>query len=894
MSPNGDNIYRESDGFNPDSNAINNSIEAATAFAEQIKQWSRDNEAFIRSLGDTQEALQNLTQEFKEQKELREACVDAEQQLRDISAQVRDNAKDTAQAYQQVASVLNGLGRSFGANNMYGPTGMMGMNMGMGSNGLYYPNMAPYFSNNDPYGLRSQAQEQEADEASLAPELGGDPIRRMAERLKETSATINKEEFQLATMGFEEPSGGGGGSDWSSTFEGLEVPDPTVPPKLRGEAGGEYGGKYSLGERTLRDFLSIPGYGPGARAARALRYYNRATGGEAFRRWGEKSWIVGRPVQDISPELRAKAEAAFAEHHDTYAADKLANYEALGTSTSPLSARSGVTDMDQKRAYYKSELAKGGATRTSLLSELPADEAAAAMAAGNLEKAGILKNAPMKLRGGLLGLGARFAPVLGGAMVGIGVGLEAYQQYANYVRGGQEYAALTGATPGIGTSNQMMGLKLSALYHSGFGLNPTLSYGTAMEINKTALAEGLKSTGLNRDYTGFARQMASTYSMSPQQSMDIYQAGAIRGGMTSTQLTRDLRNLGGIANASNTNFQQLQQVYTGNLQNIASIGGRGGLVGSLVQAGSTQMLGNLAMGQTANSMNLFNSVAGQAMVASAAGVPLTDVYGMMNSGKSADKIKLFGAADNFVKQQLQNIVGVSPRSPSFSKAVQSKAIQLTYVLQALVPPQNGQTAWDEKSAVLYTQNLLSGKGGIVGEATSNAISTLDRLSGGKGLTTGQGLKNFFNNVLQDGKNYRDKSLGGRSAEGLIFRDHGRNRIVTKDDISHMSTEDQKQLYRQISQGKNIAEYYTDDKGRRHQGKWRSLGTIVGDPTLNALETSAQARQQMLGLSPQAQVLVRLIQDPTSVTRAQMKAAARRGRTGGSSSWNNSSDSSSYF
>lgn len=94
-------------------NNIERSTEEAATLADTISSWTTGLEAAADQSNDTLSAFAKLTEEGQKRLEIADELLAREKELRDISSQVRQNVKDTADAYRDMSGTLNNL-----ANNM--------------------------------------------------------------------------------------------------------------------------------------------------------------------------------------------------------------------------------------------------------------------------------------------------------------------------------------------------------------------------------------------------------------------------------------------------------------------------------------------------------------------------------------------------------------------------------------------------------------------------------------------------------------------------------------------------------------------------------------------------------------------------------------------------------
>lgn len=805
---------------------IDKSLEDASTLADYIKQWRDNNEAFIRSLSDTQEALNLLTTEFETQKRLRLETVSAEEQLRDLTAQIRDNARSTSQAYQEMSGIISTMNTNLGGAASIPGIGPMNA---QGSPGAIFGGYQPGTS----WEPQPTTMPPSSSGSSPGPSAGTSPGA--------TPGAFEDMDFDVTRSGG--GGGGGGGSNtsgWLRNLKGMGVPGR--------------GNNQELDE--IQRVLSLPGWGRTGKIGSYARYANRVTNGKLFEWAASKPGIVGSRVWD---------EASHSHLARSLAQRDIESQLASGTVSTVDDALLHNTFTKYNTMAKADLISAAGGESSTLVSE-----------ASNMGK----------LAGGLIGRAGMAAEAVAAPMA---VAALAYQGYKTVQQAGQQYSSLTGAT-GEASYKGAAGNLWQALTKSDFGLNARVGFGDVTEMQNMGLSRGYRGD-TQRKFVDFAYSAKSEYGMSSQDSMAFFHDAVVKAGASVNQLKANLDALAHTAATSQTSKDLLIKRATTYTSMLTSIGASGNFASDAATAGASTMAGDLKLENSANELNMFSSIGGQAMVASAAGIPLSQVYGTMAHGTTAQKNGLLGASENFIRGKLQSIVGVSPTSANFQAAVESKSIQLMYVLTALVPPVGDQPAWTQQTAVEYTTKILKHQGGVGENVIGAATKAIQDLAGGKSLKSEEGMSNFFTNVARKEKDFRDTSLHGHTATETVFQykdSRGKSVTATLSEVQGKSLKEKEQIYRQIAaSGRHIAQGYYDDSGKLVTGKFRTLGGVVGNDVLGAMESGKISQQQLLGISPEAQWLVKLVKNPGSITQSQYNHIANIGRGANTSSWSQS-------
>ena len=762
---------------------IDNSIEDAATLAENIKQWREDNEAFIRSLSDTKEALSSLTNEFQDQLQLRQQTVEAEQQLRDISAEVRNNIRDTISSYQQIGNIMGNLTGAIPGMNMMGIYGM-GMGMGYPSvyNGFMPGMMGAYggprssmYGGVDPDDVETLGDELSVETASIAESIARGAGRREG-GLFGRAAKLAYEGLG-GTLSTEVLAEHGIGN--AADLEGLsdDLPDVDIPGVATSSTKAvKAASTLTAEERAIRTLFSLPGWGLTGRLGATGRYINRMSGGRFFASLARKPWLTGtRTWSDSS----------------TNYVDQLFRSRLLDDYR-----KTGVPDPE------------------AMLSSVPRLTEAAAMeyAAEN----GITEAALGPLQGGLLGLGARVLPIAGATMVGLAAAKGAYDLTAGVLRQGQEYRALTGDYS-IGS---MLGTKFDALRAAGFGFNPYLPYEVSKEISLGGLAAGYRGSREDQ-YREFGRKAFTTYGIGPQESQALFETAVVRAGMTVGKLNDSLDRLANTSSKTSIGMEDLRRNFLQSTALMSAQGFNRANNGYALTSMSEEYARSRVLQGSPLTRDIFGSIVGESMVASQLGVPLTEMFSVLRGTGSKSATSAFLAGDAFIRQQLQNIVGVDPSSANFERAVDLKAIQLMYVLNALLPPQGDEKPWTQQTAVAYTKRMLRGQAGMATGMINSAQNALLSLSDNKSINTRQGMNAFWENVRSE---YHSRY--GEGPLSLRYEDSGgqTHRVA----LSSIDTaQERMKYYQMLAQG-------SAQIGLTHGGRFHNLGQIAGNSALSQL------------------------------------------------------------
>jgi len=244
-------------------NNIESSIAQAQTLAGEIGDWSKNTEAWGKSIADVNTILSQTSEQLEKQVEAQQELVAGQEQLRDIGAVAAQNAKNMADYYRDLSGVLNNMAGNLNIVGALGATAGFGGGgaMGSGNNG------PPIMLGNPEDGLTQE----EAMPSSAAGGLGGGNL------------------FQSVMMG--------------------------MTGRTRGSAAGAGKGKGPLSEEEaiaaakfgrVKNLMNIPYYLPGGKASLAARYIDRASGGKLSNWAQNQQWITGKG--DVSA-----AQASFEE-----------------------------------------------------------------------------------------------------------------------------------------------------------------------------------------------------------------------------------------------------------------------------------------------------------------------------------------------------------------------------------------------------------------------------------------------------------------------------------------------------------------------------------------------------------------------------------------------------
>ena len=236
-------------------NNIDSSIAEAETLATRIGDWRTNIEAANKELGDTFESFNKITGALDEQLQKQDAIVQAQRELRDISAVSKQNIKDTADYYRDIAGVLSNMSNNINLVGMVGQGAGMGGGGGGGGGGDAGILGGPY-----PGGE------------------GGEPYNTPVG----TTNTGAIDDWWNRTLATSTMNGGG---DNSAAGGNGRSRRPGSPPMTDEQARSASANKL----------LSIPYWQPGGRLAATGRWLNNVFPGSVTNILN-KPWIVGNPV----------------------------------------------------------------------------------------------------------------------------------------------------------------------------------------------------------------------------------------------------------------------------------------------------------------------------------------------------------------------------------------------------------------------------------------------------------------------------------------------------------------------------------------------------------------------------------------------------------------------
>ena len=310
------------------------------------------------------------------------------------------------------------------------------------------------------------------------------------------------------------------------------------------------------------------------------------------------------------------------------------------------------------------------------------------------------------------------AGVLGDIELGAGPaaailgGKEAYKIASNVARTGQAYGSLTGSTSPVG------GYGMQVQSFLGSFLNPLMPSKVSQAIESTGLSSGYQfgSNWLNQ-YRGFASGAYERYGISPQESQQMFQNGSIVGGASGDQLSSALQAVGQSASDNSMPVQQQIQLFN---QNLSTFGGNG-LTGNALAAASSMQASEFSGGAgqilspVQGQISQFSgSMMGQALMANALGIPVTQMYNWQKSLKGGTGGAQYLAAENKAFTPL--LEGLGLHAGSSMKQIGGDAMQL----QALFSSMGMNMT--EKQSVTFANQMLNNQKGIaknIAKATPN-------------------------------------------------------------------------------------------------------------------------------------------------------------------------------
>ena len=239
-------------------NNIESSIAQANSLASEIGEWSKNTEAWGKSIDDVNTILSRTTEEIEKQVEQQQILVSGAEQLRDIGAVSAQNAKNMADYYRDLNGVLSNMSGNLNIVGALGATAGFGGGGGGGGSGNGGPPMmlgAP--SVDEEQGMPSSAS-------------GG-------------TSGAGGNLFQAVMMGMtgktSRPSAGQGKGNTPMTEE-----EAIAAAK----------------SSRVHNMMNIPYYLPGGKASLALRYADRLMGGKLSQKMAEKPWITGHGNMDAA------------------------------------------------------------------------------------------------------------------------------------------------------------------------------------------------------------------------------------------------------------------------------------------------------------------------------------------------------------------------------------------------------------------------------------------------------------------------------------------------------------------------------------------------------------------------------------------------------------------
>ena len=613
----------------------------------------------------------------------------------------------------------------------------------------------------------------------------------------------------------------------------------------------------SYGEKTARSLLGINYWMPGGKIAALGRYVDRLSKG------GVTSYLGG--VVDRNPRLFGSDGSSYNQAYS----------QSLGESILAENTRQADIAASGGEALY------GPAFGEAELAPMLESAGETASLAGAAATPGIL---------GALGTLLPIAAGLGAAGY---IGMQGYNAYSTYQQQGQLLGSLTGQT---GAPGKMVGMEATDFINTLF--NPLLSYGTAKEIQMTGLAAGFQGNpngvfangdfsiggstqGLLGQYTSFASGAYQNYGISPQESLQMFNAAIIAAGGTVQQLTASLSNLAQVSATTNTSFKQLQMNFTNQLSTLGGLGMQGQTALSAAQSLSLANAGNstadvyLQKQDIGGTGGLLQTMPGLALTAAAAGMSFTQAFAQM--GTSAGANRLLGATNTAVLNILKNNLGLYPNMPNLAQAVNNNLYQAYVILATLLPdgPDGQGAQWTPQAAHDWLMKELGGTGG--GESpsaggVSSVTGLMNSLTGG--ATGTAGVNNAMNTIAS--------KLGGKLATGIGGGTTGQVQVGGQwenlDSISFLSSNQQQQILSNMLQGKDeVRSLTTGLGGEQTFGTAQTLAQLMGNNTLQGINNGSITQGSVtVELGPKAAALFTLINNPQKLTNQQVNYLSSMG------------------
>jgi len=371
-------------------------------------------------------------------------------------------------------------------------------------------------------------------------------------------------------------------------------------------------------------------------------------------------------------------------------------------------------------------------------------------------------------------------------------GREAYKIGSNIATTGQAYGSLTGTPSPVG------GYGMQAQSFLGSFLNPLLPSRVSQAIESTGLGSGYQfgSNWLNQ-YRGFASGAYERYGISPQESQQMFQNGSVVGGASGDQLSAALQAVGQSAADNSMPFQQQVQLFN---QNLSTFGGNG-LTGNALAAAASMQASEFSGGAgqilspIQGQLSQFSgSMMGQALMANALGIPVTQMYNWQKSLKGGTGGAQYLAAENKAFTPL--LEGLGLHAGSSMKQIGGDAMQLQATFASM-----GMNM-SEKQAVTFANQMLNNQAGM---AKNIAKADPNKQNGGGG-------GGFFDHVLGVAK---DVMNPGHFAQNVMNRISG----------EHQYAKEQKHV---------VEVYLKGDLGKVARHKINQVETSMGLSNSNSL------------------------------------------------------------
>jgi hypothetical protein len=636
----------------------------------------------------------------------------------------------------------------------------------------------------------------------------------------------------------------GAGSGWKGRRGGSKTTKGRTGPGMPVTQAStpDYSG---YGEDMAKRMLGINYWMPGGKAAALGRYLDKLSGG------GVTKWLSNR----VQAHPRIFGTPGIPEQVDEEAFQRMML----------LGGYPGASGMGATLEEARAQAALPGADPALLSALSDAEEAAVTPAVAGTT--------------GLLGaIGAIAMPLAIAGGIGY-LGMQGYNAYASYAQQGQLMSSLTGQG-GVAGANRMLGMEANDFFMSMF--NPLMNYGTAKQIQMTGLGAGFLGSegvfgggsGLLGQYTNFASGAYQNYGMSPQDSLQMFNASVIAAGATVNQLNNSLGSLAQTSSHIGASFQQLQQNFTSSVAYLGGLGVTGQAAVNLAEgmakanAGTSTADTYLRQQNIGGTGMLMQTMPGIALTAQAAGISFTQAFAQM--GTQAGAAQLFGATNKAILNIIKNSTGIYPNMPGLSTAVNNNLFQLYSILSSLMPegPDGKGAEWTPEATRDWVMKAMSAGGGgeSISAAQAGSVTALvNQLSGGVG---GQaGITNSINSIAS-----KIMSTGNYAGGQVMVNGQWEN----LSSIGNLSLAQQKSIMTGLLSGNDLV------RGANARGvgtgSGETLAQLYSNTTLQQMNSNPVATQasMQIELGPRAKALFELINNPQKLSSQQIQYLSQLG------------------